>query len=123
MSYVFAVHNLHIADIVEAGNHSQPNEEWDAYTEEWDAYIEQLRAGPVRNGTLGWEGWGDDITLQAAANSYGVRIQVHGPSGHLIEPRTQNALNETRTLHVLCQGWHYTSLRDVNEQEEDVHTT
>ena len=81
----------------------------------WNAYIAELRAGPDTSNTS--YGWGDDITLRAAANSYSVRIQVYGGSGILVEN-----LNGTAeiTLNVFCENSHYTSLRQSTEEEDDV---
>jgi len=81
--------------------------------EMWNAYIAELRNGPVPNT---WFGWGDDITLRAAANHYRVQIQVYGGSGILVE--NLNGTTET-TLNLFLEDCHYTSLRRRTEEEED----
>ena len=80
----------------------------------WNAYIAELRAGPDTSNTS--YGWGDDITLRAAANFYSIRIQVYGASRILVENLNGTA---ERTLNVFCENSHYTSLRQSTEEEEE----
>ena len=51
-------------------------------------------------------------TLQAAANFYAVQIQVYGGSEILVENLNGTA---ERTLYLLCEDSHYTSLRERTE--------
>ena len=104
--YIGDLFSLRVADRaeyeVEAGIQSHADMDQEAM---WEAYIAELRTGPIRGTTFGW---GDDITLRAAANSYGVHIQLYGDSGHLVE-----YLHGTteRTLNIFNEFSHYTSLR------------
>ncbi|CAL6431433.1 unnamed protein product [Bathycoccus prasinos] len=91
---------------VETGMQSQADMDQEAM---WRAYIAELRRGPIPNTSFGW---GDDITLRAAANFYGVQIQVYGGSEILVENLNGTA---ERTLHLFCADCHYTSLRERTE--------
>jgi hypothetical protein len=104
--YIGDLYMLRVADQaayeVETGMQSQADMDQEAM---WRAYIAELRRGPIPNTSFGW---GDDITLRAAANFYGVQIQVYGGSEILVENLNGTA---ERTLHLFCADCHYTSLR------------
>ena len=108
--YIEGLYMLRVADLaeyeVETGMRSQADMD---QGEMWRAYIAELRRGPLPNTSFGW---GDDITLQAAANLYGVQIQVYGGSPILVENLNGTA---ERTLHLFCKDSHYTSLRERTE--------
>ena len=108
--YIDGLYMLRVADLaeyeVETGMRSQADMDQQAM---WTAYIAELRRGPIPNTLFGW---GDDITLQAAANFYGVQIQVYGGSEILVENLNGTA---ERTLYLLCEDSHYTSLRERTE--------
>jgi len=108
--YIEGLYMLRVADLaeyeVETGMRSQADMD---QGEMWTAYIAELRRGPLPNTSFGW---GDDITLQAAANLYGVQIQVYGGSPILVENLNGTA---ERTLHLFCKDSHYTSLRERTE--------
>ena len=82
----------------------------------WNTYIDELCRGPISDTSLGW---GDNITLFAAANALGVDIRVFGrsvgPSGILIKGVRRTA-NSVGMLNIFRDGHHYLSLR---EEEED----
>jgi hypothetical protein len=108
--YIDGLYMLRVADLaeyeVETGMRSQADMD---QGEMWRAYIAELRRGPLPNTLFGW---GDDITLQAAANFYAVQIQVYGGSEILVENLNGTA---ERTLYLLCEDSHYTSLRERTE--------
>ena len=108
--YIEGLYMLRVADLaeyeVETGMRSQADMD---QGEMWTAYIAELRRGPLPNTSFGW---GDDITLQAAANLYGVQIQVYGGSPILVQNLNGTA---ERTLHLFCKDSHYTSLRERTE--------
>ena len=108
--YIDGLYMLRVADLaeyeVETGMRSQADMD---QGEMWTAYIAELRRGPLPNTSFGW---GDDITLQAAANLYGVQIQVYGGSPILVQNLNGTA---ERTLHLFCKDSHYTSLRERTE--------
>jgi len=108
--YIGDLYILRVADQaayeVETGMRSQADMDQEAM---WRAYIAELRRGPIANTSFGW---GDDITLRAAANYYGVHIQVYGGSEILVQNLNGTA---ERTLHLFCKDCHYTSLRERTE--------
>ena len=115
--YIDDLRALRVADRaayeVETGMPWQTNMDMDQQAM-WTAYIAELRRGPIPNTSFGW---GDDITLRAAAIVYGVQIQVYGDTEILVENLNGTA---ERTLYVLCEDSHYTSLRERTDEEDDV---
>ena len=113
--YIGDLYMLRVADQaeyeVETGMRSQADMDQE---EMWRAYIAELRRGPIPNTSFGW---GDDITIRAAANFYGVHIQVYGGSEILVQNLNGTA---ERTLHLFCKDCHYTSLRERTDEEDDV---
>ena len=113
--YIGDLYMLRVADQaeyeVETGMRSQADMDQE---EMWRAYIAELRRGPIPNTSFGW---GDDITIRAAANFYGVHIQVYGGSEILVQNLNGTA---ERTLHLFCKDCHYTSLRERTDEEDVV---
>ena len=110
--YIDDLRALRVADRaayeVETGMPWQTNMDMDQQAM-WTAYIAELCRGPIPNTSFGW---GDDITLRAAAIVYGVQIQVYGDTEILVENLNGTA---ERTLHLFCADCHYTSLRERTE--------